>query len=158
MLTQDKKGNPVLEDEVQIDYHLAVGPTWSRFFEGLVQEKIYGTKCPQCKRVLVPARSFCSRCFVDMPEWVEVSQEGVVEGWIFVNYEYFGMPVKPPFICAQIRLDGADGGFIHLIGGFDFKEIEDVTKKIQKGVRVKAEWNKQKAGSIFDIKYFKPLS
>jgi hypothetical protein len=158
MLTTDKKGNPIIEDEVIIEYSLAVGPTWNRFFEGLSMQKIFGTRCPACGRVLVPARAFCPRCFEEMNEWVELSQEGTVEGWIFVNYEYFGMPVKPPFVCGNIRLDGADCGFVHLIGGFEYEKIEDVRKHVHNGIRVRVEWNPQQPGNIFDIKHFKPIS
>lgn len=158
MITFDRKGNPILETEVTIPYELALGPVWYRFFEGLKEEKIWGTKCPNCGRVLVPARAFCPRCFVNMEEWVQVSPEGVVEGWVFVNYEYFGMPVKPPYIMGSIRLDGSDCAFVHMIGGFDLTNIEDARKRVWSGVRVRAVWRERKLGTILDIKYFKPIS
>ena len=157
MVTFDKKGNPIIEAEVRIPYELAVGPTWYRFFEGLKQEKIFATRCPKCNRVLVPARSFCPRCFVDMEQWVEVSQEGEIAAWVLTDYEYFGMPIKPPFIGSLIRLEGTDCTFNHLIGGFDLSDLDTVRKKVKNGMRVKAVWEKEKKGHILDIKYFKPL-
>ncbi len=157
MLTFDKKGNPIIKSEVLIEYELAMGPVWYKFFEGFKEKKIWGTRCPQCQRVLVPARAFCPRCFVDMDEWIEVSQEGILEGWVLVNYEYFGQPVKPPFIMASIRLDGTHCAFIHLVGGFEFKSVEDAASKIRNGMKVKAVWKEERKGNIMDIAYFKPI-
>lgn len=157
MVTFDKKGYPIIEAEVRIPYELAVGPTWYRFFEGFKQEKIFGTRCPKCGRVLVPARTFCPRCFVDMEEWVEVSQEGGVIAWVFTDYEYFGMPIKPPFITSLIHLEGTDCNFHHLIGGFDFIDLDTVRKKVKNDMKVKAVWSQERSGCILDIKYFEPI-
>ena len=156
MVTFDKSGNPIMESQVRIPYESAVGPVWHRFFEAFKHEKILGTRCPECNRVLVPARAFCPRCFVDMSEWLEVSQEGVITAWAYTNYEFFGMPIPPPFINAMIRLDGTDCEFIHLIGGFDLSDIDKVRKKISMGMKVQAVWKKEKTGCIMDIEYFKP--
>ncbi|MFH1349326.1 MAG: Zn-ribbon domain-containing OB-fold protein [Pseudomonadota bacterium] len=157
MLKLDKKGYPILEAEAIIPYESAFGPTWHGFFEGFKEEKIFGTRCSKCNRVLVPARSFCPRCFVDMEEWVEVSNEGEVVAWALTDYEYFGMPTKPPFVSALIKLDGTDCSFLHLIGGFDLRDLETVRKTIKNGMKVRAVWEKEKKGQIMDIKYFEPV-
>ncbi len=157
MITYDKKGNPILEAEVRIPYELALGSTWYRFYEEFKREKIFGTRCVQCNRVLVPARTFCPRCLVDMEEWVEVSQEGVVVTWALTDYEYFGMPTSPPFINSVIRLDRTDCGFIHLIGGFEIGDLDSVRKNVTAGMKVKAVWREEKEGCIMDIKYFEPV-
>jgi len=157
VVTSDKKGNPIIETDARIPYELAVGSTWYRFYEGFKKEKIFGTRCPKCSRVLVPARTFCSRCFVDMDDWVEVSQEGAVVSWVVTNYEYFGMPTKPPFINSLIRLDETDCGFMHLIGGVDLSDLDRVSEKVQNGMKVKAVWRKEKTGCIMDIQYFEPV-
>jgi len=154
---EKKSEYDILTDKVAIPYEIAAGPTWTRFFEGFRQEKIYGTRCPKCKRVLVPARSFCPRCFVDTDEWIEISQEGSIVSWALTEYEYYGMPTKPPFIGALIRLDGTDSNFLHLIGGFDLSDPEFVRKTVKNGMKVKAVWNKEKKGHIMDIKYFEPV-
>jgi uncharacterized OB-fold protein len=157
MLTVNKRGHPILEAEASIPYELAFGPTWHRFFEELKREKILGTKCPKCERVLVPARTFCPRCFVDMGQWVEVSNTGTVANWAICNLAFFGAPFKPPFITSLIKLDGADNTFFHLVGGFDLADVNLVARIMKRGVRVEAVWERTKTGCIFDIKYFKPL-
>lgn len=146
-----------LRHDVWLPYRFAVGPTFYRFYEGLKEEKILGNKCPKCGKVLVPARTFCPECYVDMEDWVEVSQEGEVVAWTLANYEFFGMPTEPPFIGALIKLDGADCNFLHLVGGFDLNDLDTVRSKIKPGTQVKAVWTDEKRGHMLDIKYFKPI-
>ena len=147
-----------IKTEVRLPYELAYGETWSRFFDGLQEKKIYATKCSKCGRVMVPARSFCPRCFVDTKDWLELSPEGTVTTYIYVNYKFYGQPLEPPYVCATIRLDGADVDLLHIIGGLDVSDFELVRKSIATGSRVRAVWNEDRTGHIFDIKYFEPIS
>ena len=146
-----------LETEMRLPYRLAYGATWTRYFEGMKQEKILGTRCSKCGRVLVPARAFCPRCFVDMDEWVECGQEGTLVAWCLTNYSYFAQPLKPPFITAMILLDGTDTNFLHLLGGFDMSDLEAVRRTVKNGMRVRAVWEKEKRGHILDLRYFTPV-
>jgi len=157
MYTLNKRGQAIMEAEVSIPYESATGPTWHRYFESFKHEKIFGTKCPECGRVLVPARSFCSDCFVEMDDWIELSNEGEVTGWSLTNYHYFGMPTEPPFISAKILLDGADNTFSHLVGGFDLNDLELVRRTMKIGTRGRAVWRKEKKGCILDVEYFIPI-
>ncbi len=154
---EEKRDYYILEDEVAIPYENAYGPTWTRFFEGFREEKIYGSRCGKCNRVLVPARSYCPRCFVEIDDWVEVSQEGSIVSWVLTDYEYFGMPTKPPFIGALIKLDGTDCNFLHLVGGVDLSDAEEVRRTIKNGMKVRAVWKDDRKGHILDIKYFEPV-
>lgn len=147
----------IIKGQVLIPYELAMGRTWSHFYDNLKEEKIMGKKCPKCSRVLVPPRSFCPRCFEEMDEWVEVSQEGVVETWVYVSMPFFGQKLKIPFVSAQIRLDRSDSGLTHQIGGIDLSNIESVRETVKLGGRVKAIWSKDKKGNILDIAYFEPV-
>ncbi|MDA8335920.1 MAG: Zn-ribbon domain-containing OB-fold protein [Peptococcaceae bacterium] len=146
-----------IKTQVALPYEIAYGATWTRFFEGFKERKIYGTKCPQCARILVPARAFCPRCFVDTEDWVEVSQEGSLVSWNYVNYRYFGMPTEPPYVGGLIRLDGTDVGFLHLIGGFGLSDLEEVKKNVKSGMKVRAVWSDERQGNIMDIRYFEPI-
>lgn len=147
-----------IKTEIRLPYELAYGATWTRFFEGMANQILYGSKCEKCNRVLVPARTFCPHCFVDTKEWVEVSQQGTLTAWSYVNYRYFGQPTTPPFIGALIRLDGTDVDFLHLLGGFDLTDFEKVRKIVKNGMRVEAVWEKERKAHIMDIRYFKPLA
>ncbi len=157
MADQINKECDVITDEIKVDYEIAYGPTWLKFLDGMKEEKIIGSRCPKCSRILVPARSYCPRCYDEVHSFVEVSQVGSIVSWALTEYEYFGMPTKPPFIGALIRLDGTDSNFLHLIGGIDLSDSELVRRTVKNGMKVKAVWNVDKKGHILDIKYFTPV-
>jgi uncharacterized OB-fold protein len=146
----------VFEGTISLPYRWALGPVNTRFFEELKQKRIFGTKCPECTRVLVPARKFCPRCFVDTPEWVQVKDEGILRTWAFISYSYVAQPKEPPYITAVIDLDGADVGFSHYIGGVDFSDLEKIKARVRIGMRVCAVWKENREGRITDIEYFAP--
>ena len=146
-----------MDTEVWLPYKLSYGETWSRFFDGMQEKKILGTKCSKCERLLVPARSFCPRCFVDTEEWVECAQEGTLAAWVLTSFSYFAQPLDPPFIAALIKLDGTDVNFMHLLGGFEMDDLEKVRGIVKNGMRVRAMWAKKRKGHILDLKYFAPL-
>ena len=152
-----KKEYKTFDFELSLPYSLAYGPTWTRFFEGLQEEKIFGTKCNQCERVLVPARSFCPQCYVDIDEWVQVASEGKVVTWALIAFEFYNQPKKPPYIAGMIQLDGAHVSLFHLIDGIDMSDVDKVKETLKVGTRVKAVWNEEKTGHILDIKYFQPV-
>ncbi len=133
-------------------YSYAAGPFRSKFLLHLRDDKkIMGTVCPACGRVYVPARSTCLKCFESMEEWVQVSDEGILETFTVV---YASSPVYPEdgtFAFGIIRLDGADTGLVHRIGQIDFEEIRI-------GMRLRAVFEDKRRGDIRDIKHFKPVS
>lgn len=136
-----------LKGQISVPYTWWAGETAGRFLKTLRDErKILGTRCGSCGRVYVPARKSCSRCFVDMDEWVEVGNEGVIEAFTVVRYGHPVQPVMTPFAYALIRLDGADVGFLHLIK----KDLE----KIGVGRRVKAVFKAERTAHILDIDSF----
>jgi uncharacterized OB-fold protein len=153
-----KKDFYTVSNVIRLPHKYAAGPTFTRFYNGLEEGKIYGTSCPSCKKTFVPARSFCPGCCANLDEWVEVSQEGEVVSWTYTDKEFFGMPEKPPVVLALIRLDGTDCDFLHLIGGIDKDDPEKVKSSIKRGTRVRARWNDEKKGHMLDIKCFEPVS
>lgn len=131
-------------------YSNSAGPVRSKFLLSLRDsQRILGTKCLSCGRVYVPARSTCPKCFEDMGEWVEVSNEGVLENYTIVYESQPTHITASPFVFGTIKLDGADTGIIHLLGEIDFE-------KIRIGMRVRAVFNEERKGDIRDIKYFRP--
>jgi hypothetical protein len=148
----------VVKGKITLPYQWALGPTNTRFFDAFQQKRIMGTRCPKCQRVVVPARKFCSRCFQDVDEWVQVKDEGTLRSWVLINFSYEGQPKEPPYIIGVIDLDGADSGFTHFVGGLPDYDLEEVKRRVRIGMRVKAAWKKRRRkGDIFDIDYFKPV-
>lgn len=132
-------------------YSYSAGPIRSKFLLYLRnQQKIMGTKCPTCGRVYVPARSTCIKCFENMEEWIEVSDEGILETYTIVYTRRPVYKADSPFAFGIIKLDGADTGLTHRLGEVDLE-------KIRIGMRVKAVFKEELKGDIRDIKHFKPV-
>ncbi len=137
----------VLKGQIAVPYTWDAGEVGSKFLISLRDDqKILGTKCSKCGTVYVPGRKTCGRCFVDMTEWVNIADEGVIEAYTIVHYSYAVQPVQAPFAYALIKLDGADVGFLHLIK----KDLD----KLKNGLRVKAKFKAERTGSILDIDSF----
>jgi uncharacterized protein len=147
----------ILKGYVSLPYNWSMGPTTTRFYEEFKNKRIMGTRCEKCNRVLVPARSFCSECFRETTNWVQVSDEGTIRTWVLIGFAYEGQPKEPPYILGIINLDGADVGLPHFVGGVELDDVETVAKKVRIGGRVKAVWKENPEGHILDIDYFKPI-
>jgi uncharacterized protein len=143
-----------------IAYQYAAGKTATRFFLALRDnERIYGTQCSSCNRILVPPRSFCDRCFVKTDGWLEVGPEGYVVTFAISQRRSPGIDREPPYMVALIRLDGASTNLIHFVEGCDFTDPEQLLKRVRAGLRVRAKFLplSQRKGHIFDIQSFVAL-
>jgi len=153
-----KEESAVLEGRIELPYRWVMGPSATRFFRELKDNRrIMGTRCPKCKRVLVPARGFCPRCFVETTDWVEVSDKGRLRTYCITYYSFPGQPREPPYAVGIIDLDGADTGMTHYVGGVDLSDVEKAAREIRVGMRVQAVWKEKREGNIHDIEYFKPI-
>ena len=138
--------------QIYIPNTYSAGAVGSRFLIEIRDKKrIMGTRCPTCNRVYVPARAICKDCFGLLDEWVEVSNKGTVLTYTVCNQPNLVQPVETPLIYGIIQLDGADTGFVHMLGEVD-------PEQLRIGTRVQAVFKEQREASILDIKYFKPLA
>jgi hypothetical protein len=115
-------------------------------------KKLFGVKCPKCKRVYVPPRPVCGRCYEKMDELVQVSDEGEIVACAIIEFGFVdpntGIERPVPYGTAFIRLDGADTALSHFLDSVD-------RKKVKVGARVKAVFEETRIGGIMDIKCFK---
>lgn len=156
--TQQKEDVVKIKADWNIPFTHTAGLHATKFFKDLKEnKKIYGTSCPKCKRVLLPPRPFCERCFVETDAWVEIKDEGEITA-VSINYmKYTGLP-EPPYAIAFIKLDGADTSIIYTVGGVDLSNPDEGKEKVKIGTRVKAVWKEEREGRMSDIMYFKPIS
>jgi uncharacterized OB-fold protein len=142
----------IYHGQIYIPNTFSAGAVGSRFLIELRDKKrIMGMRCPACNRVYVPARSICKDCYGQLDEWVEVSDKGTVLTYA-TDYETKSIqPTGTPIVYGIIQLDGADTGFVHMLGEVD-------PEQLRVGMRVQAVFQKEREGSILDIKYFKPLT
>jgi len=142
------------DDALRTAYNWDAGVAMGKFLAGLKQGKILGVRCRKCRRVVTPPRMFCEECFSPIEEWVELKDTGVVDSFSICYVRWDAGRIKKPELPAIILFDGADhAGILHLLGEVDPKDV-----KI--GMKVQAVWKpeKERTGSILDIKYFRPLS
>jgi uncharacterized OB-fold protein len=142
----------IYHGQIYIPDTYSAGTVGSRFLIELRDKKrIMGTRCPTCNRVYVPARSVCKDCFGQLDEWVEVSDKGTLLTYSVCHQANPVQPVEPPVVYGIVQLDGADTGFVHMLG-------EVNPEQLRIGMRVRAVFKEKREGSILDIKYFKPLA
>lgn len=137
-----------------LDYEHAYGPYYGTLFDAIETERrIRGVQCTQCHRVLLPPRAYCDVCFAPTGQWVDVASTGTVQASSIVHIEFIGQRMTPPYVYAEIVLDGSSTRLIHQLGGFD-ANAEDAKKAVAPGARVRAVWSERRTGSLADIEYF----
>ena len=138
--------------QIYIPNQYSAGAVGSRFLIALRdKKKIMGTRCPTCNRVYMPARSICKDCFEQLDEWVQVSDMGTLLTYTVCEQSNPVQPMEAPLIYGVVQLDGADTGFVHMLGEVD-------SEQLRVGMRVRAVFKEEREASILDIKYFKPLA
>jgi hypothetical protein len=141
----------IYEGQIYIPNTYTAGAVGTQMLKSLRdKKKILGMRCPTCNRVYVPARSTCHACFETIREWVEVSDKGTVQTYTVVYEPNPCHPVDAPLVYGIVQLDGADNGFLHMLGGVEMEHLHI-------GMRVQALFRKERTGSLLDIRYFRPL-
>jgi Predicted nucleic-acid-binding protein containing a Zn-ribbon len=116
------------------------------------REEILGKKCPKCKRILLPPRSFCERCFIETTEWVRVGREGKIQAFTIVYEKFEGLP-DPPYTVAYVLLDGASTAMVNFVRGLDLSDLNRALKRIKIGAKVKVAFKRKREGRITDFWY-----
>jgi hypothetical protein len=141
-----------IEVPIYLKYEFTAGAALTRFLVRIREGRIVGQRCPSCSNVYVPPRGMCARCGIPTHEEVEVPDEGVLEAFTVVHIPLPGSPIKPPFIAANVRLDGTDMACLHRVSEVDIA-------KVKVGMRVKAVWKPREEWeySFENIAWFKPV-
>jgi uncharacterized OB-fold protein len=141
-----------------LNYKHSYGPHYGRLFDELAsRRRILGSRCPSCLNVLVPPREFCDLCFVRTASHVDVKDTGVLQAFSIIHLEFVGQTRKPPYVYAEIVLDGSATRLIHTMGGFDVAESKEL---LTVGMAVRAVWKDPAdcVGTLNDIEYFEPVA
>jgi len=142
-----------LRDRPKAKYLWSTGVAMGRFLKELKNGKIAATTCNKCGRIMVPPRMFCEQCFKPTDGWTYVKDTGTINTYSVSFIAGDASRIKEPIIVIVVDLDGASPGMgiLHTMSEIDWK-------KVKFGMKVKAVWKpeKERAGAITDIKYFKP--
>jgi uncharacterized protein len=149
---------PILEQKygLRLDYEHSYGPYYGTLFDGLAtSRRIQGVRCPSCQRVLVPPREYCDVCYVRTGEWVDIPDTGTIKAFSIIHLEFVGQTREPPYVYAEIVLDGSSTRLIHSVGGID---VEEAKERLRIGTKVRAVWKEgEPVGTLEDIEYFEPV-
>ncbi|NDH52654.1 MAG: hypothetical protein EBY24_11800 [Betaproteobacteria bacterium] len=137
---------------LKLDYHHARGPYFGRLFDEMqTTGRLLGIRCPSCQSVLLPPRELCDVCFVRTGTWVDVADTGILQAFSIIHLKFVGQTREPPYVYAEIMLDGAATKIIHVLDGVD---VDTAPTWLKPGVRVKAVWKSELKGSLSDISHF----
>ncbi len=141
-----------IKTPIRIEYTYTAGRARSAFLRALAERRIVGERCPACRSVYVPPTGACSMCGAATEERVEVAHKGAITTFCVVNLPFYGQQIRPPYVCASIKLDGADTTIFHLIQ-------ETPADDVRMGMRVEAVWRPedQMEPSLETIQYFRPV-
>jgi len=140
-----------IKTPIRLEYTYIAGRARSAFLRALAERRLVGERCPQCRRVYLPPTGACPTCGLPTEERVEVSPKGTVTTFCVVNLPFYGQRIQPPYVCASVKLDGADTTLFHL--------IQDVPAgEVRMGMRVEAVWrpDEEMEASAETIRYFRP--
>lgn len=130
-------------DRIEITYKYSYGGE-SRFFRALRDEaRLLAARCAHCGFVWCPPRRHCSHCYAET-EWTELSGYGTVAGYAVVyagTSEHVG---KVPFVCAYVKLDGADTYMWQMVDAQD-------PSVVRSGIRVRARFREHRHGLMSDF-------
>ncbi len=143
---RERPGDPfLLPDRIEMTYHYSHGGV-SRFFRELRDHaRLLGSRCAACQKVYLPPRSDCSVC-LKPTTWVPVGPGGKITAATVVYFATSRFFRRTPFVCAYIRLDGADTSLLHNV------VAADVTK-VKPGTRVRAVFHRQRIGEMADFHF-----
>lgn len=136
---------------IKVPFRWALGAHAMRFFQGLMEGRILGGRCPSCKGIIVPPLPWCGECRAITTEFVEVGPQGTALAPVPYMLEFPGQTRKPPFWISPIMLDKASTSFMHLLDGMN---------KPGPGLRVEPVWKKkeEREGNMEDIVCFRPIA
>lgn len=139
-----------------LDYQHSYGHYYGTFFDAVKSgRRLRGVRCSDCRKTLLPPRATCDVCFAPTAEWVDVEAVGTVQASSVVHIEFIGQRLTPPYVYAEIVLDGTSTRLIHMIGDVDPEEARTAAAP---GARVRAVWSDRHTGSLADIDHFELVS
>ncbi|HUF43412.1 MAG TPA: Zn-ribbon domain-containing OB-fold protein [Verrucomicrobiae bacterium] len=139
----------------KLRYRRDTGEAIGRYLAELKRGRLIARRCDSCRRVMIPPRMFCERCFRPTDAWVFLQDTGTILTFSLCYVSWEVRRLQRPQIPAVIEIDGASQGMgiLHLVKGA-------APKKVHVGMRLKALWKPaaRRIGSVTDIAYWKPVT
>lgn len=155
-LTMEEAPVEVVNYRLDLHYEHAFGPYYGRLFDEIrTNRRIMGVRTSDGEGVLLPPREIDDLTHRPTGTWVEVGQTGTVRAMSVIHLEFVGQTQPPPYIYAEIALDGALTRLIHNVRIPDMSRAKD---EVRPGTRVRAVWRDgERTGSLKDISHFEVI-
>jgi uncharacterized OB-fold protein len=126
-------------------FHHSYGKT-SKFFKGLLEGKLYGTKCPKCGLVYCPPRAHCftPKCRLEETTWIELPKKGEIHAHTVMAIAWPSMAHLQPLVGAMVRIDGTNTCLPMTMRDID-------PEKVNVGLKVNIHIEKQAKGDLLDV-------
>ncbi len=100
---------PMVIKNLKTWYHMHSYGGWGKFFQGLKQGKLLGTRCtnPDCSenRIFIPPRCDCVDCW-HRTEWVDAPQTGTIYTFSEITYPGELFRADAPVHLISVELEG----------------------------------------------------
>jgi uncharacterized OB-fold protein len=145
-----------LKYAMALPYEHAYGPYYGRMFDEIKGfGRVMGVRTAGGEDALLPPREIDDISHKPTGTWKTCANTGTIRGCSIINMEFIGQTQKPPYVYAEIVLDGASTRLIHFI---EIDDVEYAKKNIGPGTRVRAIWTDgERKGSMADIERFEVI-
>jgi uncharacterized OB-fold protein len=146
----------VIPYSMTLPYEHAYGPYYGRMFDEIREHgRVMGVRTSHGEDALLPPREMDDITHKRTGTWKACADTGTIRGCSIINMAFLGQTREPPYVYAEIVLDGASTRLIHMI---DIDDLESAKQKIKPGTRVRAIWTSgERKGSLSDIERFEVI-
>ena len=98
----------------------------SKFFKGLIDGKIMGTKCPKCGDIWVPVRTHCWNldCNLEKTEWLEMPLTAKVHTWTIAGWSGRSSLKRLPIVLVYAVIGDSKVAIANELHGIDPWDVE----------------------------------
>jgi uncharacterized OB-fold protein len=124
----------------------------STFFKGLLEGKIWGTRCPKCGDIWVPIRTHCWNldCDLEITEWIEMPLTAKVHTWTIAGWSGRSSLKRLPIILVYAVIGDSKVAIANELHGIDPWDVE-----FQMPLKVVFKPQEERVGAVTDF-HFEP--
>jgi len=124
----------------------------SRFFKGLLDGKIWGTRCPLCGDTWVPIRTHCwdLDCNLQKTEWVEMPLTAKVHTWTIAGWSGRSSLKRLPIVLVYAVIGESKVAIANELHGIDTWDVE-----FGMPLKIVFKQKEERAGTVTDF-HFEP--
>lgn len=125
----------------------------SKFFKGLLEGKIWGTRCPKCGDIWVPIRTHCWNldCNLEKTEWIEMPLTAKVHTWTVAGWSGRSSLKRLPIILVYAVIGNSKVAIANELHG-----IEPWNVEFGMPLKIVFKPEEERIGAVTDF-HFEPI-